>query len=334
MKFPAFIAILFIPILFTPKTSVIAELCFFGCQANSVGSINEIYDDYGLTPNVGVVFGKDYKQIKQAALALNNKGAKAVILISDLIFEKVKAADVDCIEYGNIVKSPEELGLKIFEDWQKRLSDFLNTEKEYLNSGNILMIGIADEVNNVCVPSSDIDAVAKFIKASGITIPIGVVYDLSVRGELGRAKPLPEILPESVDVVAVFEYGIFDPGDPQNPLNATKDWNERWNTFKTKLGSRKVVLILNAFCNKLHVQLGWVHACTPEYVKPFAVSAYRWRDWAISEPDVIGILGFSWNSSNYPVSVGTRDMHKVVQNAHQNIINAIDCDFNDQPEPK
>jgi hypothetical protein len=31
----------------------------------------------------------------------------------------------------------------------------------------------------------------------------------------------------------------------------------------------------------------------------------------------------SWN---YPVSVGTRDMHKAVQNSHQNIINSINCD--------
>ena len=106
MKFPAIMAILFISILFTPKTSVIAELCFFWYQANSVGFINEIYDDYGLTPNVGVVFGKDYKQIKLAALALNDKSAKAVILISDLIFEKVRATDVYYSEYGNVIKSP------------------------------------------------------------------------------------------------------------------------------------------------------------------------------------------------------------------------------------
>jgi hypothetical protein len=129
MKFPAFIAILFISILFTFKTSVFAELCFFGCQANTVGFINEIYDDYVLTPNVGVVFRKDYKQIKPAALALNNKGAKTVILISELIFEKVRAADVDYSEYGKIVKSPAELGLKILEDWQKRFSDFLMQKK-------------------------------------------------------------------------------------------------------------------------------------------------------------------------------------------------------------
>jgi hypothetical protein len=64
----------------------------------------------------------------------------------------------------------------------------------------------------------------------------------------------------------------------KNPLNAIKDWNERWNAFETKLGSFKVVLILNAFCNKLHAQLGWSHAYAPEYVKPFAVSSCRWRD--------------------------------------------------------
>jgi len=278
MKFPAFIAILFITILFIPKTSVIAELCFFGYQANSVDSVKEIYDDYGLTPNVGVVFGKDYKQFMQTAMELNKNGAKAVILISDLIFEKVKTADVDCSDYGNIVKSPEETGLRLYDDWEKRLSVFLNAEKEYLNSGNVLILGIADEVNNVCVPSSDIDAVAKFIKASGITISIGVVYDLSEFVEFGGAKPLPEVLPESVDTIAILAYGIFDPLDPQNPLNATNDWNERWNAFKSKLGSRKVVLVLNAFCNRLHIQLGWVHACTPEYVKPFAVSAYRFRE--------------------------------------------------------
>lgn len=82
-----------------------------------------------MTSNIGVIFGKDYKQIKLAALALNNKGAKAVILIIDLIFETVKVADVYNSKYGNDVKSPEELGLKIFEDWQMRLFDFLNAEK-------------------------------------------------------------------------------------------------------------------------------------------------------------------------------------------------------------
>ena len=32
----------------------------------------------------------------------------------------------------------------------------------------------------------------------------------------------------------------------------------------------------------------------------------------------------SWN---YPVSRGTRDMHKAVQNSHQNIINSINYDY-------
>ena len=84
------------------------------------------------------------------------------------------------------------------------------------------MLAIDDEVNNVCVPSSDIDAIAKFIKVSGITIPIGEIYDLSIMGEVGSAKHLSEVLPENIDIVAVFEYGILDPGDPQKPLNAPK----------------------------------------------------------------------------------------------------------------
>jgi hypothetical protein len=37
------------------------------------------------------------------------------------------------------------------------------------------MLAIDDEVNNVCVPSSDIDAIAKFIKVSGITMPISIL---------------------------------------------------------------------------------------------------------------------------------------------------------------
>jgi hypothetical protein len=41
-------------------------------------------------------------------------------------------------------------------------------------------------------------------------------------GEIGSAKRLSEVLPENIDIVAVFEYGIFDPGDPQKPLNAPK----------------------------------------------------------------------------------------------------------------
>ena len=74
------------------------------------------------------------------------------------------------------------------------------------------MLGIADEVNNFCVPSSDIDTIAKFIKVSGITISIGVSYDLCIMGEIGSAKSLNEVLPENFDIIAVFEYGIFDPG--------------------------------------------------------------------------------------------------------------------------
>lgn len=148
------------------------------------------------------------------------------------------------------------------------------------------------------------------------------------------ANPLLTSLPENVDVIGVFEYGIFDPNDSENPFNANKDWKERWNSFKNKLGSCKVVFILNAFCKRIHAQLGRVQNCTPEYVKPFTILSCRWRDWALSDPDILGIVGFTWPSWDYPNFVGTRDIHKVVQNSHQNIIYAINCDYNGQVNPK
>lgn len=302
-----------------------AEICFFGYTANSVDAFNEIYSDYGLTPNVGVV---NYAQFKETALALNSNGAQAILVINQLIFETVPSATLDCSDYKNIVRMPNEVGLRLYEDWEQRLSAFLISEKDYLNSGNVMILGISDEVNNLCVSTSDVNKISKFIKSFDINVPTAVVYDLSVLGgPKESARPLPESFPESVDIIAVFEYGIFDPNDAENPLNATKDWAQRWDNFKSKLGSQKVVFVLNAFCNRLHVRLGWVHDCTPEYVKPFAISSYRWRDWALSEPDIIGIVAFNWKSWNYPSWVGTRDMHKVVQNSHQNIINAINCDY-------
>jgi len=328
MKVLKSLLVLFLPFVFIISIPTRADICFFGYQANSVSAINEIYDDYGLTPNVGVVYGKDFKVFRQKAEALNEHGAKAIIVIGDLIFEKVQTSLLDCSDYQNVIRSEDEIGLRLYNDWKQRLSTFLISEKDYLNSGNVMMLGVADEVNNVCVPTSDIDAVAKFIKSLGVNIPIGVVYDLSVLGEnILSARPLPESFPENIDVIAVFEYGIFDPNDPENLLNASKDWAQRWNNFKSKLGSRKVVFVLNAFCNRIHRGLGWVQNCTPEYVKPLTISSYRWRDWALSQPEVIGILGFNWISWNYPLWVGTRDMHKVVQNSHQNIINAINCDY-------
>lgn len=335
MKSLKILLLLFPALFFSTNLSSFAEICFFGYQINSTDSVNEIYDDYSLTPNVGVIFGKNHAEFKETALALNRRGAKAIIMLNNMIFEKASAIELDCSDYGNVLKPGDDMGLRLIEDWKSTLSEFLTTEKNYLNSGKVLMIGIADEVNNACLPGSDIDAVANFIKDAGVTVPIGTVYDLSVLGpSIGRAKPLPESLPKSLDIVAIFEYGIFDPTDAENPLNATKDWDERWSNFKSKLDGRKVLIILNAFCHtRLHVQLGWVKDCTPEYVKPFTISAYRWRDWALSEPDLIGIVGFTWNSWNYPVSVGTKDMHKVVQKSHQNIINAINCDYDGQIVP-
>jgi len=322
------LSVLLLPFVFIISVSAHAELCFFGYQANSVSSVNEIYADFGLTPNAGIVFGKDFKELKKTAQALNENGAKAVIMLSDLIFDKFPPEEGNCSDYGNAEKATGAVSLRLKVDWKERLSTFLISEKDYLDSGNVMILAISDEVNNVCVPTSDIEDVAKFIKSLDVNVPLGVVYDLTAyENQMVGANPLPTSLPENVDVIGVFEYGIFDPNDPKNPLNATKDWKERWNNFKSILGSRKVVFILNAFCNNIHTQLGWVQNCTPEYVKPLTVLSYRWRDWALSEPDVIGILAFTWKSWNYPVWVGTRDMHKVVQNSHQNIINAINCEY-------
>lgn len=327
---------LVVPIfIFTSTISSIAELCFFGYTANSIDLVNEIYDDYDLTPNVGVVFGKDFREFKKTAQALNKNGAKAIIILSELIFDKVPPEEGDCSDYGNAEKAtgPESLRLKV--DWKQRLSAFLISEKDYLDFENVMILAISDEVNNLCIPTSDIETVAKFIKSFDLEIPLAIAYALTTYGDqMPGANPLPASFPEDVDVIGVFDYGIFDPNDPENPLNASKDWKERWNNFKSKLGSRKAVLVLNAFCNNLHTQLGWVQNCTPEYVKPLTILSYKWRDWVLSEPDVLGIVGFTWRSWNYPDWVGTRDMHKTVQNSHQNIINAINCDYDGDVNPK
>ena len=57
--------------------------------------------------------------------------------------------------------------------------------------------------------------------------------------------------------------------------------------------ANSVSLVNEIYADEIHTQFGWVQNCTPEYVKPLTILSYRWRDWALSGPDVIGILGFT-----------------------------------------
>lgn len=111
MRALTFFLVLLPAIIFSTGFYSFAEICFFGYLDNGSNSVNEIYDDYNLNPNIGAIFAKDLNQWKEAAQALNNKKAQAIIMVSDIIFERVKTAELDCSEYGIQFRAKNEIGL-------------------------------------------------------------------------------------------------------------------------------------------------------------------------------------------------------------------------------
>jgi len=60
---------------------------------------------------------------------------------------------------------------------------------------------------------------------------------------------------------------------------------------------------------------------------------YSWRDWALKEPAVIGIIPYHWAFDSKDENgnlrfLGVRDMHPSVLNTHRDIINSINCEYN------
>ena len=100
MKLLKYITVIIPAVFFSTLSISYADICFFGYTVNNPDIINEMYSEYGLKPNVGAVHGKDPTVVMQNAKASNDNGAKAIILLGDLIFNKVHIAKQIVVTMG------------------------------------------------------------------------------------------------------------------------------------------------------------------------------------------------------------------------------------------
>ena len=149
------------------------------------------------------------------------------------------------------------------------------------------------------------------------------------QSEENKALPIPRVFPVNIDIFGFYNYAVFDPNDSNNPLNPGGIWESQWNEIKSKLGSKKAVMVINSYCASYTFNmLGWILGCEDRSVNTYAPLTYAWRDWALKEPSVVGILAFGWDfdGSGHNFS-GARDLPESIRNAHRSIIDSIDCSY-------
>lgn len=288
-----------------------AGLCAYGFTSgdNNIQKIYNIMKDFAeAKPNIMILFSTDTdvtqnaEQVQGLLGVVNAFGGKGIISVADIAFNRVTPGSEDCSDYGGgNVTGAQTWSLR--SDYQSRLTTFFNYSSDFSDFSKVFAISIHEEVNNDCVKQSEIESVSNYIKNSLniTTIPLAVAYGDSLWPLASYdAKDLPASFPTDTDIIALWDYGGFDPNTPSHPLNGSATWPTRWASIKSKLGSRKVIIAINSWCTTAHESAGWTPDCDTQ--EPLSVDDYLhvvpttyWALWMLDQPEVIGAIGFEYD---------------------------------------
>jgi hypothetical protein len=181
-------------------------------------------------------------------------------------------------------------------DYRYVFDYWYNINKAYLTPDRVAFLIIHSEANNARLPNSSIDAATAYVKSKIPTIPTVVGYGFGA----GAVDISTQALPVQPDGFAFWRYAILHPEDPNSEF-------QYWlRYFKTHIdvSRQRLIIVFDAHYASYHISAG----ITEDMLGPMAV---RYANIALSEPLVVGMVGFTWQG--FDDTLGLRDLPQGVR---------------------
>jgi hypothetical protein len=184
------------------------------------------------------------------------------------------------LEDPNVAKChPPHNGWRLRLDYKAKIDAWVTRNSAYLTPDRVAFLIINGEANNRCLTASSLDLAAAYVKSKLPALPTVVGYGLT--GDRTVAAPLPT----EPAGFAFWSYGNRYPDSPGSPF-------QYWlNFFKQQIGNgpQRLIVVFDAHHQPYHTEVG----ISPEIIGPMAT---RYADIVLSEPKIVGMIGFTWAS--------------------------------------
>ena len=290
---------------------------YVGIASETGNNVPQVEAD-GIHPRVaGISFPETWTAVPYGSYVTNFQSqttkVQAIPFLDQVLFREYTSPSSPCIDYTT--NTHVFYGLRA--NWQARLANFVSTNGAYITAATTKFIVVHPEVNNGCVPLTDVDTAAQAVHAAfpGIPVTMGYGFDRNL------GQPAPAYIPASIDRVGFWNYGQYDPSVPSNVCNADNQYLVRYNHLVSLLNAnQKIVLVPDAFWETgLHDQMtcgGQYPAGWPKWF--LGPVAQNYETFALAHTDKVdGMLMFLWGSA--PNIIGTVDLPSSVRTIHAQI---------------
>jgi hypothetical protein len=300
-----------------------AQLEFFGYTQVEAEGVIETVTALGLQTNFGsLIYGEANWQTLNTASILTRfeaaGGVKASVSIAGFLFEPVEAPGSPCAWRDlDGDGQGDEFETRLRADWIERFDLWWQTHGDQLDptpgagplvlvvqEGPVAVVAIHEEVNNECVDLGDVELLSNRLRAVAPDLKQAMAWGRTHVEGGPQAQAAPDYIPQEIDWLGIWSYGIYDPNDPTHPKNANQDfYNPEFPLDRStdygyllahKWPHQKVVLVFDAHFQDrpdgVHQVLGWTHDDLADLVKNY------WQ-FANLHPEIIALYGFTWGSA-------------------------------------
>jgi len=209
-------------------------------------------------------------------------------------------------------------------DYRDRMADFRNRLAPGITAANFEFISVNPESG--CVHKDDIALAAQAVKDFIPTAKVAAGYEISIDAgpETHIANGVNHVgqFPTQLDRVLTWSYGVFNPSNDLDPLNANATFTRNYNALRSKMRSWQTIdLVIDAhYINGRHGRdaqtmtgLGWILGTH------HARAAVNWCNWARGQPLVNGLIAFTYGAHPGNEFFSLAEMPEIVRDTHANL---------------
>jgi hypothetical protein len=181
-------------------------------------------------------------------------------------------------------------------DYRYLFDYWYNINKVYLTPDRVAFLIINSEANNRRLTNTALDTATAYVKSKLPSIPTVVGYGF---GD-GAVDISAQALPVQPDGFAFWRYAVL------HPETAGSQFQQRLAYFKSHIDTsrQRLIIVFDAHFAPYHLSAG----ITQDLLGPMAV---RYANIALSEPLVVGMIGFTWQG--FGDTLGLRDVAQGVR---------------------